>query len=72
MCVYIQYIQASQVALVVKNSFASARDMRDTGSVPESGRSPGVGNGSPLHHSYLEKPMDRGAWRVHRVAKSWT
>ena len=62
------------MALVVKDWFASARDMRDTGSIPESGRSPGVGNGSPLQYSYLENPMDRGAWRVivHRVAKSWT
>ena len=38
------------------------------------GRSPGVGNGSPLQYSCLENPMDRGAWQVevHRVSKSWT
>ena len=32
------------------------------------------GNGSPLHYSCLENPMDGGAWRaaVHRVATSWT
>jgi len=34
---------------------------------------PGEGNGYPLQYSYLENPMDRGAWRaiVHKVAKSW-
>ena len=63
---------ASQVALVVKNSSASAGDIR--GSIPGSGRSPGEGNGTPLQHSCLENPMDRGAWQatVHRVAKRWT
>ena len=36
--------------------------------------SPGEGNGNPLQYSYLENPMDGGAWwaTVHRVAKSWT
>ena len=31
------------------------------------------GNGTPLQHSCLENPMDRGAWwaAVHGVAKSW-
>ena len=35
---------------------------------------PGKGNGSPLQYSWLENPMDRGAWRatVHGVAKSRT
>ena len=34
----------------------------------------GEGNGNPLQYSYLENPMDRGAWqaKVHGVAKSWT
>ena len=34
----------------------------------------GEGNGNPLQHSYLEKPMDRGAWwaAVHGVSKSQT
>ena len=34
----------------------------------------GEGNGNPLHYSFLENPMDRGAWwaAVHGVAKSWT
>ena len=67
-------MDASQVALVVKNSPASARDTGDMGSIPRSGRSPGGGNGNAFQYSCLEKPMDRGAWwaTVHRVAKSQT
>ena len=38
----------SQVVLVVKNLPANARDKRDTGSIPGSGRSPGGGHGNPL------------------------
>ena len=59
---------------VVKNPPASAGDRRDTGSIPRSGRSPGVGNGNPLQYSCLENSMDRGAgWAVvHGVAKSQT
>ena len=46
----------------------------DQGLIPGLGRSPGEGNGNPLQYSYLENPMDRGAWqaKVHGVAKSWT
>ena len=33
------------------------------GSIPESGRSPGEGNGNALQYSCLENPMDRGAWQ---------
>ena len=63
---------ASQVVLVVKNPSADAGDIRDTGSIPESGRSPGGKHGNSLQYSCLENPTDRGAWRVmvHRVAKS--
>ena len=46
---------------MVKNPPANARDMRDLGSVPESGRSPGGGHGHPLQYSCLENPMDQGA-----------
>ena len=44
------------------------------GLIPELGRLPGEGNGSPLQCSCLGNPMDRGAWwaTVHGVAKSWT
>ena len=70
----ITVIWASQVALVVKNPPAIAGDIRDMGSIPGSGRSPGGGHGNLLQYSYLENPIDRGAWRatVHRAAKSWT
>ena len=40
----------------------SAYNAGDPGSIPGSGRSPGEGNGNPLHYSCLENPMDRGAW----------
>ena len=44
------------------------------GLIPGLGRSPGEEHGNPLQHSWLENPMDRGAWRatVHKVTKSWT
>ena len=63
---------ASQAVLVVKNPSANAGDIRDAGSISESGISPGGGHGNPLQCSCLENPMDRGAWRamVYRVAKS--
>ena len=56
-----------------EESARSARDTRDLGSMPGSGRSLGEGNGNPLQYSCLGNPMDRGAWQatVHRVAKSW-
>ena len=41
---------------VVKNLPANARDTGDTGSLPESGRSHGEGNGSPLQYFCLENP----------------
>ena len=34
----------------------------DPGSIPESGRSPGEGNGNSLQYFWLENPMDGGAW----------
>ena len=62
------------MTLVVKNPPANAGDVRDAGSIPGSGRSPGGGHDNPLQYSCLESPMDRGAWwaMVQRVAKSWT
>ena len=66
--------RASQMALVVKNLPANAGDIRDLGSIPGSGRSPGGGHGNPLQYSCLENPMDRGAWwfAVHRVEHDWS
>ena len=59
---------------MVKNPPTNAGDVRDSGSIPGWGRSPGGGHGNPLQYSCLENPMDRGAWRarVHRITKSWT
>ena len=44
----------------VKNPPANAGDVRDTGSIPSWGRSPGGGHGNPLQNSCLENLMDRG------------
>ena len=45
----------------------------DLNSIPGFGRSPEEGKGNLLQYSFLENPMDRGAWQaiVHRVAKRW-
>ena len=53
---------------------ASACNAGDPGLILGSGRFAGEGNGNPLQYSYLEKPMDRGAWwaTVHAVATSET
>ena len=60
--------------LVVKNLSASAGDVRNTGSITGLGRSPGVGNGTPLQYSCLGNSMDRGIrWAtVHEAIKSQT
>ena len=50
--------------VVVKNPPANAGDVRETGSVSGSERSPGGGSGNPLQYSYLGNPMDRGAWQA--------
>ena len=59
---------------MVKNSPANAGDIRDVGSIPGTGRSPGGGHSNPPQYSCLENPMDRGAWQatVHKVAQSQT
>ena len=51
-----QYIWASQGALEVKNLLANAGDIRDLGSIPGLGRSPGGGHGNPLQCSCLGNP----------------
>ena len=38
--------------------------LRDVGSIPGSGRSPGEKNDNPLKYSCLENPVDRGAWQT--------
>ena len=47
---------------MVNNPPANSSDVRDMGAIPESGRSPGGGHGSPLQYSCLENPMER--WLV--------
>ena len=63
-----------QVVLVVKDLPGNLGDVRDVGSIPGWGRSPGGGRGSPLQYFCLENPLDRGARRaaVHRVTQSRT
>ena len=63
-------IRASLVAQSVK----SACNAGDSGLIPESGRSPGGGNGNPLQYSCLENSEHRGAWWAtdHGVTKSRT
>ena len=60
------------MSLVVKNLPANAGVIRQAGSIPGLGRSPGGGHRNPLQYSCLENTMGRGAWwvMVHRVAKS--
>ena len=59
---------------VVKNVLANAGDVRDPGSIPGWGRSPGGGNSNPFQYSSWEIPWieDPGGLLVHGVAKSWT
>ena len=67
----IQNICGSHGGSVVKNFPADLGDTRDTGLIPEWGRSPGEGIGNLLQYSFLGNPMDRGAWLaiVHGVAR---
>ena len=53
---------------VVKNPPAN---VGDPGLIPESGRSPGGGNGNPLQYSCLGNPLDGGTWQatVHEGGK---
>ena len=57
---------------MVKNLPANTEDIKDVGSVPRLGRSPGGGHDNPLQYTCLENPMNRAAWRaaVHSAAKS--
>ena len=62
------------VGASVKNPCASAGDIRDTGLIPGSGRSPKGGHGNPFQYSCLDILIDGGAWQVtvHGVTKSQT
>ena len=52
---------------MVKNLPANAGDIRDAGSIPGLGRSPGGGNDNPLQYSCLENSMDIGSTGFQRV-----
>ena len=67
-------LHCGQVALVVRNPPAKAGRLRDTGSIPGSGRSPGGRHGNPFQYSSLGNPMGREAWwpAVHGIAQSQT
>ena len=65
---------ASQVVLVVKNPPANVGDIRDAGSIPGLGRSPGGGHGNPLQYFASRIPWteEPGRATVLRVAQSQT
>ena len=59
---------------VCSDSKESTCNAGDPDSIPQSGKSPGEGNGYPLQYSCLGNPMDRGAQQttVHGDIKSQT
>ena len=59
---------------MVKNPPANTGDARQVNVIPESERSPGVGNDYLLQSSCPGSPMDGGTLQdtVHGVTKSWT
>ena len=63
----------SQMVLLIKN-LPGRVDVRDMVLIPGWGRSLGEGNDNPFQYSFLENPMDRGAWwaTVYQVTRSWT
>ena len=63
-CPYLRVVLGFPGGSEVNNLPASAGDAGDMGSIPESGRSPGGGNGNSLQYSCQENTMDRGAWRA--------
>ena len=56
--------EPTQVVLVVKNLPANAGDLRDMGSIPRSGRSPGRGHGNLLQYSCLGNPWTEEPGRL--------
>ena len=73
-CIHIIYTCSFPGGTMVKNPPANAGDTKDTSLIPGSGRFPGEGHGNPLQYSFMENPMDRGAWwaTVHKVTQSRT
>ena len=69
-----QILKSFSDSTMVKIPPANAGIAGDVGSMPELGRSPGEGNGSPLQYSCLENSMDRGVWQCmgsQRVRHDW-
>ena len=68
---YVSYLKVINQA---NNPPTSTGDAEDSGSIPESERSPREGNGIPLQYPCLENSTDRGAWQAtgHGVTKSRT
>ena len=68
--------KASIPGASVKNPLTDAEDTRDTVSIPESGRSPGVGNGNPLQFAWkipwTEEPGELQSLGLWRVGHDWT
>ena len=52
------------MVLVVKNLPVNAGDVRDMGSIPGLGRSPGGGHGNPLQFSAWEIPWTEAPGRL--------
>ena len=65
-------LRTSLVPQLVTSLPANSGDTRDMGLIPGSRRFIGEGNGNTIQYSCLENSMNRGAWQVHGVAKSWT
>ena len=70
----LNWTELNKSVKVVKNRPANTGDMRDSGSIPDSGRSPKREHSYPLQHSCLENSMDKGTWQaaVQGVRKSST
>ena len=70
----LNHLRVSQVVLGVKNPAGNAGDIRDVGSIPGSGRSPGEGHENLFLYSCLENPLNRRTWwaTVHSITKSKT
>ena len=66
------YAWVSQVALVVKNLPANTRYITRCGFDPWVRKIPCRRKWQPTPGFLMESPMDRGAWRAHRVTKSGT
>ena len=63
-----------QARVLEWGAIAFSRDAGDSGSIPESGRSPGGGNGNPFQYSCRGNPTDRRAWQAIKSMGSqrWT